>query len=209
MPLPPIYEIRNLIITKKQDMTQKEFANQVGVEVTWLNKFIKGWIENPEYQNMRKIYNHIEKISAEILDPKLTIAGKICARPIFTIKLGTKINQVSKKLTDKAFNQAPVTSINPQTNARKIIGVITTKKINELNQDDNFDRDTLLAKEHIVTYLPRVPYDFPARNLSCFFKDSPCILVTKEGKTPYQKWGMESDDLGYGIITDEDLLKLL
>lgn len=211
MPLPSIFEIRDLIKNKKQDMTQKEFANQVGVEVTWLNKFINKRIENPEYKNMKRIYDYVESINENILDSTFTSAGKIAEWELFTIKLGTKISEVSKKLTDKAFNQAPVTNVHPRTHVKKIVGVITTKKINELNQNENFDKNTLLAIEHIDTYLPKVPYDFPARKLGCYLKDSQCILVTDDGKIkPRRKyWGTKSDDLAYGIITDEDMLKLI
>jgi predicted transcriptional regulator len=182
MPLPDINDIVKRY--KSLGIKQKELAKAINEDVTWLNKVVKGKNKNPTYRKMKKIYDYIEKKA----DEGSTTTGDICAHPVTMIKLGGKsILQVSRILQKKKFTQAPVTKRD------KVIGMITSGKLNEfLGQDV---RNIRLNEAHLLPAPSRVPHDYPAKSVKALVGYSKCVLVEKHGKI-------------YGIITEEDLFKL-
>ena len=180
--LPAIEDIADQI--KKSGTSQRKICIALKLDVTWLNKVLKGKIPEPSYKKIKAIFDYLEKKAS--VNEKT--AEKVCAHPLITVKIGMTLGDISKKLQKNAFDQAPV----KDQYSDNIIGVITSKMIVELLQTSNFDKNTFLKKENVKGVLT-VPYDYPAVNLVKNLGYQPCILVEKNGKK-------------YGIITDEDMM---
>tara|TARA_B100002049_G_C15932262_1_gene312695 strand:- start:45 stop:599 length:555 start_codon:yes stop_codon:yes gene_type:complete len=182
MLLPDVKEIVKMYT--KLGISQKKLAEDIGVEVTWLNKVVKGKIPEPGYNHIRRIFDYLEEKENE----KETKVQDICVRHVTMVKLGTPILQISKMLKKKGFNQAPVTKRD------KVIGTITSEKLMEFNGLDV--KNMSLKEEHLLPEPFEAAYNQPAKSLIPMFKYSSCILVKKKGEI-------------IGIITAEDMFRLL
>ena len=182
MLLPDVKEIVKMYT--KLGISQKKLAEDIGVEVTWLNKVVKGKIPEPGYNHIRRIFDYLEEKENE----KETKVQDICVRHVTMVKLGTPILQISKMLKKKGFNQAPVTKRD------KVIGTITSEKLMEFNGLDI--KNMSLKEEHLLPEPFEAAYNQPAKSLIPMFKYSSCILVKKKGEI-------------IGIITAEDMFRLL
>ena len=182
MPLPDVKEIVKMYT--KLGISQKKLAEDIGVNVTWLNKVVNGKIPEPGYNQIRRIFDYLEEKANE----KETKVQDICTKHITMIKLGEPILQISKMLKKKGFNQVPVTKRD------KVIGMITSEKLMEFNGLDV--RNMYLKEEHLLPEPFEAAYNQPAKSLIPMFKYSSCILVKKTGDI-------------IGIITAEDMFRLL
>jgi len=181
MLLPDVKEIVKMYT--KLGISQKKLAEDIGVNVTWLNKVVNGKIREPGYNQIRRIFDYLEEKANE----KETKVQDICTKHITMIKLGEPILQISKMLKKKGFNQVPVTKRD------KVIGMITSEKLMEFNGLDV--RNMYLKEEHLLPEPFEAAYNQPAKSLIPMFKYSSCILVKKKGEI-------------IGIITAEDMFQL-
>ena len=168
MLLPDVKEIVKMYT--KLGISQKKLAEDIGVNVTWLNKVVNGKIREPGYNQIRRIFDYLEEKANE----KETKVQDICTKHITMIKLGEPILQISKMLKKKGFNQVPVTKRD------KVIGMITSEKLMEFNGLDV--RNMYLKEEHLLPEPFEAAYNQPAKSLIPMFKYSSCILVKKKGE---------------------------
>ena len=63
MLLPDVKEIVKMYT--KLGISQKKLAEDIGVNVTWLNKVVNGKIPEPGYNQIRRIFDYLEEKANE------------------------------------------------------------------------------------------------------------------------------------------------
>jgi len=148
MPLPEIYDILNL--REKIGMNQRELARFAGVEYPWLNQVVFGRIKDPSYKKIKKIYDYLEarQYHGE------RIAEEICARPIFTAKLGATLQIIAHTMRDKGFSHVPI------FDRENCVGLLTDERITELIDLDV--KRMKINKRMLEPPPPIIQYNTPA-----------------------------------------------
>jgi len=151
MPLPEISDILNL--REKFDVNQKQLAKLVGVDYAWLSHVLTGRIEDPSYKKMKKIFDYLEMRQYQ----GERVAGDICARPIYTAKLGATLGIVSQEMRNKAIKSLKEYTRN--TRANYVIFDLATKNGYDLESVDgrkklyeHFTKKSLKKKSGALPY---------------------------------------------------------
>jgi len=182
MPLPEISDILNL--REKIGVNQRKLARLTDVEYPWLNQVVLGKIKDPSYKKIKKIYDYLEARQYQ----GERVAEQICARPIFTAKLGATLQIIAHTMRDKGFSHVPI------LDGENCVGLLTDKKITELVSLDA--KRMKINKRMLEPPPPIIQYKTPALPLKNLLKYYDCIIVEKNGKS-------------YGIITHQDMHRLL
>ncbi len=169
-------------IRKALDMTQHQFAREIGISQSMVAKIESGRLD-PTYSYVKKIDSALnammhkeEKTAQEIMTPIIA-----------SVKLNDKVTDIIKLMKNKDISQVPVLK------GKNVLGLVTESSILSKNPEElkgATTQDVLIDSPPVIS--PKTKLEVIKQLLNYY----PCVLIKK------------SLDLT-GIITKADLIKNL
>lgn len=160
---------------KKLGLTQRDLAKHARVSKSTVGKMEAGTIV-PNYENVRDIYNEIEKRRKG----EVKTAGDFVNKEIVSVKPSDRIKDAIDIMHDREFSQLLVEEDG------HYIGLITIHQVVFLEEPQKSVR-TLEFNS-----VPKVPSDTPKEDFKGLLDSSKAILVEKNGNV-------------IGMVTDHDI----
>lgn len=178
-------ELSELKFKRKQlNLTQIQLFELSGVSQSLIAKIESGKTI-PSYDNAKKLFDSLEKIS----EAHGLTAQAIMKKPVVFVHLIDSVQKTIRLMQKHGFSQLPV------LDGDKISGAVSEKGILEhLQKNPGQVASETPIKLVLENAFPQVPEDTPLRTLASVLEYAPAVLVVKNGKTE-------------GIISKSDFLK--